>query len=75
MVAPAGFLHAGRDDHGRAGVAAAIAVVITFAVNAPLNDALAQGWSREAFEAPWVLWHVRTAAAATAFVLLSIPSG
>jgi uncharacterized membrane protein len=58
-----------------AGVAAVIAVVITFAVNVPLNDALAGGGSREAFEAPWVLWHyARTTAAATAFVLLCIPS-
>jgi uncharacterized membrane protein len=58
-----------------AGVAAVIAVVITFAVNVPLNDALAGGGSREAFEAPWVLWqYARTTAAATAFVLLCIPS-
>jgi len=59
-----------------AGVAALMAVVITFAVNVPLNDALAEGGSRGAFETPWVLWHyVRTAAAATAFVLLCIRSG
>jgi uncharacterized membrane protein len=58
-----------------AGVAAVIAVVITVAVNVPLNDALAEGGSRGAFESPWALWHyVRTAAAATAFVLLCIRS-
>ncbi|MFC4783970.1 anthrone oxygenase family protein [Nocardioides sp. MAHUQ-72] len=58
-----------------AAVAAVIAMVITFAVNVPLNDALAEGGSRGAFEVPWVLWHdVRTAAAATAFVLLCLPS-
>ena len=58
-----------------AAVAAVIAVVITFAVNMPLNVTLAEGGSRDGFEAPWVLWHdVRTAAAAMAFVLLCIPS-
>jgi uncharacterized membrane protein len=41
----------------------------------PLNDALAEGGSRGAFESSWALWHyVRTAAAGTAFVLLCIRS-
>jgi uncharacterized membrane protein len=71
------LLAAVRQDHLTvvAGVAAVIAVVITFAANVPLNDALAGGGSREAFETPWVLWHhVRTAAAASASVLLCIAS-
>ncbi|WP_206515945.1 anthrone oxygenase family protein [Nocardioides pantholopis] len=57
-----------------AAVAAVVALVITFAVNIPLNEALARGGSRDAFESPWVRWHdVRTAAAAVAFVLLCVP--
>lgn len=57
-----------------AAVAAMIALLITVAANVPLNDALAEGRPRPAFEAPWILWHdIRTAAAAAAFVLLCVP--
>jgi uncharacterized membrane protein len=57
-----------------AAVAAVIAVAITMSVNVPLNDALADGGTRDTYEAPWVLWHyVRTAAAIAAFTLLCVP--
>lgn len=47
------------------------AMVVTFAGNIPLNDALADGGSRSAFENPWLVWHgVRTAAAIGSFALL-----
>ena len=50
------------------------ALVITFAANVPLNDALADGGSRAEFEAPWLVWHcVRTAATLTAFAVLCRP--
>lgn len=53
-----------------AGTAVA-AVVITFAANIPLNNALAAGGARSAFATPWLVWHaVRTAAAVAAFALL-----
>lgn len=56
-----------------AGLAVA-AVVITFAANLPLNDALAAGGSVSAFEKPWLIFHtLRTLAATGAFVLLSLP--
>ena len=58
-----------------AAVAAVSAVVTTIAVNVPLNDALADGGTREAYEKPWVLWHhFRTGAAIVAFILLCIPT-
>jgi len=48
---------------------AVAAVLITFMANIPLNDALAAGGSRDAFENPWTAWHaVRTAACLTTFV-------
>ena len=54
-----------------AAVAAVSAVVTTVAVNLPLNDALADGGTRDAFERPWVRWHYfRTGAATVAFVFL-----
>jgi uncharacterized membrane protein len=54
---------------------AVVAVVITIAFNVPLNDGLAAGGSREAFETPWLVWHcLRTAAAIAAFSLLCIPT-
>jgi uncharacterized membrane protein len=64
-----------RWDHGPLGlVVAAVAVaalVITIAASIPLNDALAAGGSRSAFETPWLVWHcLRTAAAVAAFALL-----
>lgn len=53
---------------------AVAAVVITFAANLPLNDALAAGGSVSAFEKPWLIFHtLRTLAATGAFVLLSLP--
>jgi uncharacterized membrane protein len=58
-----------------AAVAAVSAVVTTIAVNVPLNDALADGGTRETYEEPWVLWHYfRTGAAIVAFILLCIPT-
>jgi uncharacterized membrane protein len=57
-----------------AAVLAVVALVVTFVANLPLNSALASGGSRAAFETPWLVWHtVRTAAAAAAFVLLTVP--
>ena len=46
-----------------------LALVITFAVHLPLNDALADGGTRQAFETPWLTWHViRTLTATASFV-------
>ena len=57
-----------------AAVAAVSALVVTFAVNVPLNDALAHGGTRDRYETPWVRWHYfRTGAATVAFGLLCIP--
>src|SRR4051794_1973382 len=57
-----------------AAVAALVALVVTVAANVPLNDALAAGGTRDAFETPWLVWHgVRTAAATGACVLLCLP--
>ncbi len=66
-----------RWDHGPLAIAAAgaavLALVITVVANIPLNNALAEGGSRAAFETPWLIWHaVRTAAALAAVVLLSM---
>lgn len=56
-----------------AGLAVA-AVVITFAANLPLNDALANGGTVSSFEKPWLIFHtLRTLTATGAFVLLSLP--
>jgi uncharacterized membrane protein len=53
---------------------AVAAVVITFAANLPLNDALANGGAVSAFEKPWLIFHtLRTLTATGAFVLLSLP--
>jgi len=58
-----------------AAVAALAALVITIAVHVPLNDALADGGTRDRYETPWVLWHYfRTGAAIVAFALLCIPT-
>jgi uncharacterized membrane protein len=55
-------------------VAAALgvaALAITIAANLPLNDALADGGSRQDFETPWLIWHaLRTASAILCFSLL-----
>ncbi|MBO9524425.1 MAG: DUF1772 domain-containing protein [Nocardioidaceae bacterium] len=64
-------------NRGPLAVAAALcalaALVITFAANLPLNDALAAGGSREDYETPWLVWHsLRTATATGAFVLLAV---
>jgi uncharacterized membrane protein len=66
-----------RWDHGPLAIAAAgtavLALVITVLANIPLNNALAEGGTRAAFETPWLIWHaVRTAAALAAVVLLSM---
>lgn len=56
-----------------AAVCAVAALVITFAANIPLNDALASGGSRDDYETPWLIWHsVRTAAVTGAFALLAL---
>lgn len=53
---------------------AVAAVVITFAANLPLNDALANGGAVSSFEKPWLIFHtLRTLTATAAFVLLSVP--
>jgi len=50
---------------------AGAALVITIAANVPLNNALADGGSRQDFETPWLVWHtLRTAAAVGCFSLL-----
>jgi uncharacterized membrane protein len=64
-----------RWDHGPLGITAVAcagaALVITFAANLPLNDALANGGSRADFEVPWLIWHcLRTATAVAAFAVL-----
>ena len=57
-----------------AAVLAVAAVVITFAANLPLNDALADGGAVSSFEKPWLIFHtLRTLTATGAFVLLSLP--
>lgn len=54
---------------------AVAAVIITFAANLPLNDALANGGAVSAFEKPWLIFHtLRTLTATGAFVLLSLPA-
>lgn len=54
-----------------AAVLGVLALVVTFAVHLPLNAALAGGGTREAFETPWLIWHVlRTLAATASFVAL-----
>ena len=54
-------------------VTAVLAVVITGAVELPLNDALANGGSRDAYETPWIIWHVlRTLVACASFFLLIV---
>lgn len=57
-------------------VAAALAVaalIVTVVANVPLNNALADGGARDAFETPWVRWHLtRTAATAASFALLCL---
>ncbi|XBB68214.1 anthrone oxygenase family protein [Nocardioides sp. WV_118_6] len=64
-------------ERGPLAIAAAVCAVaalgITFAANLPLNDALAAGGSRQAYETPWLVWHsVRTLAATAAFVLVGL---
>lgn len=55
-----------------AAVLAVAALVITVAGNVPLNDALASGGSRAAYENPWLAWHIaRTVAATASFALLA----
>jgi len=52
-------------------VLAVVTLVVTFAFNIPLNNALADGGTRAAFENPWVLWNVvRTLTGTAALVCL-----
>jgi uncharacterized membrane protein len=54
-----------------AAVLAVLTLVITFAANVPLNDALADGGTREAFENPWTAWNiVRTVTGTASLVCL-----
>jgi len=71
-VASMALLARQRDPWAVAGaVLAAVTLVVTFAFSIPLNNALADGGAREAFENPWVLWNVvRTLTATTCFVCL-----
>lgn len=56
---------------GLAAVLAVAALVVTFVVHLPLNDALAEGGPRAAFEQRWVTWHaLRTALACGALIAL-----
>lgn len=58
-----------------AAIAAVGAVLITALANVPLNDALAATKDRQAFETPWLIWHIiRTTTATVAFVLLCLPA-
>jgi uncharacterized membrane protein len=52
-------------------ILAVVTLVITFAFNIPLNNALAAGGAREAFENPWVMWNiVRTVTGTASLVCL-----
>jgi uncharacterized membrane protein len=54
-----------------AAVLAVVTLVVTFAFNIPLNNALADGGARAAFEDPWVRWHVvRTVTSIACFACL-----
>ena len=50
---------------------AVVTLLVTFVFNIPLNNALADGGSREAFENPWIVWNiVRTLTGTACFVCL-----
>ena len=50
---------------------AVVTLLVTFAFNIPLNNALADGGARAAFETSWVLWNVaRTLTGTASFVCL-----
>jgi uncharacterized membrane protein len=54
-----------------AAVLAVVTLLVTIVFNIPLNNALAAGGDREAFETPWVLWNVvRTLTGTAGFVCL-----
>jgi uncharacterized membrane protein len=81
LVLLALFLPAGRGAGGLvaasgAALYIALAFVVTFARNVPLNEALAGATSAEqwhAFLAPWVFWnHVRTVGSLAAACLLAL---
>jgi uncharacterized membrane protein len=62
-------------DHSPWAIAGAVLAVLTLLVtavfNIPLNNALADGGSREAFENPWIAWNiVRTLTSTACFVCL-----
>ena len=48
-----------HDPWAIAGAAlAVVTLLVTFVFNIPLNNALADGGSREAFENPWIIWNI-----------------
>jgi uncharacterized membrane protein len=61
-----------RDPWAVAGaVLAVVTLLVTFVFNIPLNNALADGGARQAFEKSWVLWNVvRTLTGTASFVAL-----
>lgn len=75
LGAPVGAAASLYWDHSPLAIVAAalgvVAMVVTFVGNIPLNNALADGGSRQVFENPWLAWHaVRTVAALGSFALL-----
>ena len=71
-VASVGLLVWERDPWAVAGaVLAVVTLLVTFVFNIPLNNALAYGGARAAFETSWVLWNVaRTLTGTASFVCL-----
>lgn len=71
-VASVGLLVWERDPWAVAGaVLAVVTLLVTFVFNIPLNNALADGGARAAFETSWVLWNVaRTLTGTASFVCL-----
>jgi uncharacterized membrane protein len=56
-----------RNPWAIAGAALALVTLLVTAVfNIPLNNALADGGSREAFENPWILWNILRTVTGTA---------
>jgi uncharacterized membrane protein len=52
-------------------VLAVVTLAVTIAGNIPLNEALAQGGTRKAFENTWTVWNlVRTGTALASFLCL-----
>lgn len=69
-VLAAGLLVWDRSPWAIAGaVLAVLTLVISFAMNIPLNNALSDGGTREAFENPWTVWNIARTLTATASLL------